>query len=174
MKKVFVACSSYETIPHEYYEEAKNVAKICAESEYDLVFGARTLGLMGEVYNEYLNHPNRNITAICMEPYKSDLELLPKEVETVLFNTNLEQIEYFLTCDKLVYLPGGYGTLAELMYLINAKANNLHSKDIIIVNSNHFYDRIIEHFNKLFEEHFTSSNNLYVEIKDVNDLKEVL
>ncbi len=173
-KKVFIGMSSYDSIPKMYFEEARRLASLCAEFGYDLVFGACTSGLMGEVYNEYLQHKDRDITAVCMRQYESDLELIPEVKNKIIFESTLEQIEYFMTCDKLIYLPGGYGTLTELIYLINAKVNKNHDKDIIIVNTNHFYDKIIEHFNKMFAEGFINDIKCFIEVRDIEDLKNYL
>lgn len=173
MSKVFIASSSYDNIPEIYFEEAKKVANICINKNYDLVFGCRNKGLMGIIYKQYLN-TERKITAICMKEYESDIEELQRVDEVKLFNTTIEQMDYFMNeTDILIYLPGGYGTLTELSYLINAKVMGIHNKEIIIVNSSNFYDKILEHFNKLFKEGFITKKP-YIEVSNIDELNNIL
>lgn len=172
-KKVFIGMSSSNSIPQIYFKEAASVVSICVDSKYDLVFGAYNEGLMGVVYKEYLRNPERKIYAICDKIYEKSLIDLHAD-ETIITNNAVEQIEYFMKCDKLIFLPGGYGTLTELLYLITAKVNKKHNKEIIIVNKNHFYDNVLKHFNKMYKEGFVKDIKCFIEIQSIEELKQYL
>lgn len=174
MSKVFIGTSSYDTVPFKYFDVTRKVANICATNGYDLVFGCCTKGLMGELYKEYLKYLDRKITAICMKEYEKDINKLGRVDEVKTFNSTMEQMNYFMDCDKLIYLPGGYGTLTELIYLVNAKVIGIHNKEIIIVNCYGFYDKILEHFDKLLEEKFITNKSIYKVINEVENLENIL
>ena len=174
MRKVFIGCSSFDSIDDVYKDYAYNIADICAKKEYGLVFGTRLSGMMGALYERYIDS-DLTITAVCDKDFIEDINYLDKKrVEVVVTSSIESQIKEFMKCDKIIYLPGGYGTLTELTYLINEKANNIHNKDIIIVNINNFYDKLLEHFDKCFKEKFTNDNSLYKVINSYEELDNYL
>ena len=66
--KLFISCSSQDTIKEEYKEQAKSLAEILSKDN-DLVFGAYNKGLMGLSY-DIAKKNNRKVIGICPEVYK--------------------------------------------------------------------------------------------------------
>ena len=62
--------------------------------------------------------------------------------------------------DAVVTLPGGSGTLEELMEIISLKRLGKFTKPIIIINTNGFYDSLITLLNKMVEENFMRPDHL--------------
>ena len=56
--------------------------------------------------------------------------------------------------DAIVALPGGCGTLEELLEAITWKQLGIISKPIVIVNMNGYYDAMIEMLQRAVEEKF--------------------
>ena len=48
--------------------------------------------------------------------------------------------------DAFIALPGGYGTLEEILEIITLKQLKYHNKPIVILNINHFYDNLLDQF----------------------------
>ena len=74
--------------------------------------------------------------------------------------------------DVLVYIPGGLGTLDELMSAIETKRGEEHNLPIIIVNQNGYFNDFLNMLEKVYAEEFSSDSakNLY---KVVNNSKEL-
>ena len=90
---------------------------------------------MGVCYNSFLNN-NRHITGICYEMYKDDLEGL--KIDDLYMVKTLDESTKTLEdkSDIILFLPGSFGTLSELMYIVESKRTNIHDKDIIIFSDN--------------------------------------
>jgi hypothetical protein len=64
--------------------------------------------------------------------------------------------------DALVALPGGFGTLEEILEMITLKQLQLHSKPVIFINTNHFYDPLAEFFDTLVNQKFAKSESKHL------------
>lgn len=56
--------------------------------------------------------------------------------------------------DGVIALPGGCGTLEELLEIITWKQLGLYLKPIVILNINHFYDPLLEMLQQAIDQHF--------------------
>lgn len=169
--KIFVGCSSsVADIPLEYKNKALELAKIISKDN-DLVFGAADKGLMGVFYNEFLKN-NRKIYAICYDIYLEFLKKL-KVDETYIVKTLGESNEKLIELsDVIVFLPGGYGTLCELIYTLETKRTKNHNKKIIIFNINDYYTSQIEMYKRAFNDKFvdTSFDELCYVVNSAEDV----
>ena len=106
---------------------------------------------MGICYNSFLTN-NRNITGVCYELYKDDLNDL--NINELHIAKTLEESNYLFgkLSDILLFLPGAYGTLSEFMCLLEEKRIRLHNKKIIIFNINGFYNELINMLEKIYNE----------------------
>ena len=135
--KIFIGCSSSNEISDEY----KVVTKYLVDNlstDNDLVFGCADRGLMGICYRSFLES-NRHITGICYEMYKDDLDGL--KIDDLYMVKTLDESTKTLEdkSDIILFLPGSFGTLSELMYIVEGKRTNIHNKDIIIFLFNLIY-----------------------------------
>lgn len=148
--KLFISASSQDTIKDIYKEKAESLAEKLSEDN-DLVFGSSNHGLMGVVYREFLKN-NRNITGICYTIYEYLLDELVLDkvikVDTLADSTNALISE----ADALIFMPGAYGTIEELIEAIELKRTNKHDKKIIIYNINNYFDDLLKTFDKAYEE----------------------
>ena len=78
--------------------------------------------------------------------------------------------------DAIIALAGGYGTLEELSEMIVQKQLGYNSKPIVILNTNGFYDKLIEFFNVIISERFGKGSNreLYYVANSAKDAVEYL
>lgn len=155
--RIFVGCSSSSDIPLEYIEDAKKCLSELFNNGYDLVFGACNNGIMGIAYNAALNNGGE-VTGICPEIYKDDFKNLNCRTE-LLTNSISERTDKIIEeSDVLLFLPGGIGTIYELMTAIESKRSHEFDKPILIYNSNNYFDELLDFFRKkVYGENFTSS-----------------
>lgn len=173
MKKIFIGCSSYETIDSKYLSLASEVGKLCISKNYSLVFGARNKGMMAALYNEYMGS-NIPFEAITTWEYKRDIiDLNPKCAKHISKNT-LEQVEYFQKSDILLFLPGGIGSLNEFISSITAKRNKEMNSKIILFNYENYYNELLNLFEKFIKEGFSIKEDLFIVVNTLEELEKEL
>jgi len=59
--------------------------------------------------------------------------------------------------DAFVALPGGFGTLEEILEVLTLKQLRTHQKPIVLLNAEGFYDHLLKLFEQLYEERFTKA-----------------
>ena len=153
--KIFVGCGSRDEIPNKYYESCQELLENIFITGYDLVFGACNKGLMGLAY-KVATENNRQVTGVYPVFYQNEaapLNCTKMPVKTVSERTDtiIEQ------SDVLLFLPGGIGTLYELLTAIESKRASEHQCPIIVYNCSGFYNDILMQLNKMKEEKFISS-----------------
>ena len=170
--KIFVGSSSHNDIPQKYLKN--NYLKKILKGN-DLVFGASKDGLMGQTYN-IAKENNKKVIASLPKFYNESLEGLDC-TETFITNTMPEStIKAINSCDIILFIPGGLGTLYEIFFSIQTKICHEHNKPIIIYNYLHFYDDIIKQLNKMLKENFIKQKDteLYHISNNINDVLSYL
>ena len=154
MQKICVYCASSTQINPIYFEEARQLGKILADENIELVYGGGSMGLMGEVANSVLNHGGKVIGVIpqfmCDENWNHDA--LSSLIITSSMHERKEKMA--MMADAVVALPGGCGTLEELLEVITWKQLGIFTKPIIVVNTNHYYDDLISMLKRAVNENF--------------------
>lgn len=148
--KIFIGCSASKDIDKSYYDLCKPLVEEVLK-ENDLVFGACHSGLMALTYDIAKSY-RQKVIAICPERYIDDLKEMDCDEEIITKKVNERTDALIENSDILLFLPGGIGTTYELLTAIEAKRCHDFDKPIIIYNPNHFYDHLIDFFEKLYEE----------------------
>ncbi len=160
IKNICVYCSSSSKINPLYAEAANKLGKLLAKEDKTLVYGAGSVGLMGKLADAVLSNGGKVIGVI--PQFMVDVEWHHKAItETVLTNTMHERKEEMAQlADAFVALPGGVGTLEELMEIITWKQLGIHAKPIVIINTNGYYDKLIELLEHAADELFMRLEHL--------------
>ncbi len=105
-----------------------------AEANVGLVYGGGSLGLMGEVARAVLDHGGR-VTGI-IPAFLSDKERMLRDVNELIVVEDMHQRKrlMFERSDAFVALPGGIGTLEELVEQLTWSQLGQHDKPIILAN----------------------------------------
>ena len=169
---VLILSSSREEIDPYYKSIARSISSFLAKSECDLVFGAASSSMMGICYEEFVKN-NRNVYSFTTKKYIDDLKKLDKSEHYIRETTFDLKKDMFFNSDFIVYLPGGVGTISELLTYIEEKRSNDSDKPIIVYDENNFYDKIIESLKELVNEGFVSEDifDMFKIIKNPNDFK---
>ena len=122
---LFVACSSSNDISNNYLELSKSYLDALLK-EHNLVFGAYNAGIMGIAYNITLNN-KKKITGVCPKCYKNDLLNLNCDNEIITEDILTRTKSLIDEADALIFLPGGVGTILELVAAIDKKKNTRDS-----------------------------------------------
>ena len=154
IRSVCVYCASSTKIPAPYFEVANELGRLLGEKRLNVVNGAGNIGLMRAVSDATLA-AGGTVTGVIphfmveQDWYHKGLTKLI-EVETM---HERKQLMANLS-DACIALPGGCGTLEELLEVITWKQLGLYVNPIVILNVNHYYDPLLQLFEQAIQEHF--------------------
>ena len=158
--KICVYCSSSSKINDKYFKATENLAKEFIKEKINVVYGGGGAGLMGHLADTIINNGGK-IKGISPR-FMKDIEWTHKRLTDLeLVDTMHERKSKFLEgIDGIVALPGGCGTLDELIEVITFKRLGLFTKPIIILNVAGFYDPFKEMLEKCVDEKFMDDKHL--------------
>lgn len=154
INSVCVYSASSTKIDACYFEAAEELGRLLAERHIRLVNGAGSLGLMRAVTDAVMCNGGEAtgvIPRFMVEQgwhYEDMTELI--EVETMHERKRLMAD----LSDGAIALPGGCGTLEELLEVITWKQLGLYLKPIVILNTNRYFDPLLDMLSKAVEERF--------------------
>ena len=145
MLRVFVALGKQMPKNKAMIEDTEGVAKLLAKYNCTLVQGGARMGLMGVVVDQFQKYSDE-VVMIVPEAHKSDLEgTISKESYIVEGESDRLKIT-INTCDMIIVLPGGTGTLAELAYYNETKKSGENKAKVVVVNTKGFYDKLFKFY----------------------------
>jgi uncharacterized protein (TIGR00730 family) len=154
MKRLCVYCGSGSGHDPRFKAAAQTLGRDMAEAGIGLVYGGGGNGLMGAVAGAVRDHGG-HVTGII----PSSLLKLENAFENVnkRFVTNgfhERKMRMFNLSDGFVALPGGVGTLEELVEQLTWAQLGHHDKPIFIVNIAGYWDLLLRTFERMREQHF--------------------
>jgi len=131
-------CGSSNTTDPAFLEAATQFGEVLARSGVRLVYGGGGVGLMGRAAKAV--HANGGDVLGVIPDFLRSREVVYDEVETVVVtNMHDRKQRMYQASDAFVIMPGGVGTLEEVIELISWRRLNLHAKPIVFVNLNDFW-----------------------------------
>lgn len=168
IKRVCVYCASSNQVDPVYFEAAEKLGTLLTDHGVTVVYGGGAVGLMGKLATTVLEKGG-HIVGI-MPNFMKEVEWQHKGLKELhLVGDMHERKKKFLEeTDALVALPGGCGTLEELLEAITLKRLGLYTKPIIILNINQFYDPLLSMLDKCIAEKFMAEihRNMWTVIFD--------
>lgn len=172
MKTIFIAGSVRKDIPKKYIQEGKKLAKYILKTDYKVCCCADEGGIIGNIYS-CLKHERERLFFAVPQVYMPATKNIKEKID-VITNTINERTDVLIKQANInLILPGGIGTLYELLSLIETKRAGEHNKEIIIVNTDGFFDSVLEMFEKLFKEKFAEVENKKT-YNIVNNIEEAI
>jgi len=157
IRSVCVYCGSSDAVDERFKTEAYSLGKIFAENGLRLVYGGGGVGLMGMAARGANENGGRVIGI--MPEFLRSRERLYDDVETIVVQTMHERkMRLFDEADAFVVLPGGVGTLEEVIELLSWRRLDLHKKPIIFLNSGGFWEDFFALVNHTIEKGFTPAS----------------
>jgi len=151
---VCVYSASSTKIPNAYVDAARRLGAELAKAKISCINGGSNRGLMHEISKEVIMHGGHTIGVI--PQFMIDEGWESKDLHELIVTNSMHErkAKMIELADAIVALPGGCGTLEELFEAITWKQLGLHSKPIIIVNIDGFYDPLITMLDKAIEQNF--------------------
>lgn len=138
-RNVCVYCGSGLGLNPAYKEAAQTLGAAMAHNDIGLVYGGGSLGLMGEVARATLENGGR-VTGIIPQ-FLVEKEAMLRDVDEVIVTENMHQRKQLMfdRSDAFVALPGGIGTLEELVEQLTWVQLGRHTKPVVVANIDGFW-----------------------------------
>jgi uncharacterized protein (TIGR00730 family) len=143
IKTVCVYCGSGPGTNPRFVEAAIALGKTFAENGVRLVYGGGSLGLMGAVAKSTLDHGG-SVTGIIPE-FLTARENAMAKVQEMIVTPDMHERKrlMFERSDAFVALPGGIGTLEELVEQLTWQQLGRHSKPVLLANIDGFWEPLL-------------------------------
>jgi uncharacterized protein (TIGR00730 family) len=152
IRSICVYCGSGPGTNPAFMEAARRLGRILAENRIGLVYGGGSAGLMGACAEAVLDHGGF-VTGIIPEFLTDREHMLMRAQERIITRDLHERKQLmFERADAFVALPGGVGTLEELVEQLTWAQLGRHRKPILIANIDRFWDplcALLDHMEKL-------------------------
>jgi uncharacterized protein (TIGR00730 family) len=154
LQNICVYCGSGSGRNPAYANAARAFGEILAKNRIGLVYGGGSLGLMGETARSALRHGG-HVTGI-IPGFLSEREHMLIEAQELIVVDDMHQRKQlmFAKSDAFVALPGGLGTLEEFVEQLTWSQLGRHSKPIVLVNMEGFWNPLLKLFDKMGAEAF--------------------
>jgi uncharacterized protein (TIGR00730 family) len=168
---ICVYSASSTVIDPVYFETAAQLGRTIALRGDHLLYGGGMLGLMGTIAAAVRGNGGKVIGVI---PKALDLPgIVDENCDELIVTVGMRERKAVMDArsDAFIALPGGFGTLEELLEIITLKQLKYHNKPIVILNVNRFYDPLLAQFESIIQQRFAKpeSQALYLVTDSVTD-----
>ena len=176
LNSICVFCGSRPGNDPIFMETARQVGTSIAKAGKRLVFGAGGLGLMGAVAQAALDAGGQ-VTGIVPDFLKRREIPVPAIQELLIVDTmHTRKRLMYDRSDAFVILPGGLGTLDELVEIVTWLQLELHNKPIYLVDVNGYWEDWFDLISKMVKHEFVdrASVDYFVRVSSAEELAKVL
>lgn len=173
---ICVFSSSSNAILYVYFKAAEKLGRLIAEGGHTLVNGGANVGLMEAVTLAANSNGAKTIGVI--PELMTKRSLASGNLHDVIVTKDMMERKAKMRklSDAFISLPGGFGTLEEILEVITLKQLSYHNKPIVFVNTNNFYNNLFEQFEHSYKEQFAKelSKKLYFVTESVDEAMDYL
>lgn len=154
LSSVCVFCASSTKIDPVYFEAAASLGRLLGERGLRVINGAGSIGLMRAVSDATLE-AGGTVTGVIPQFMVEQNWHHPYLTETIVVDSMHERKQRMADLsDAVIALPGGCGTMEELLEIITWKQLGLYTNPVVILNTNHFYDPLLTMFEQAIDQQF--------------------
>ena len=159
-KLLCVYCSSSDRIDPKYAVAAEELGRELVAHGWGLVYGGGKTGLMGAVARGTKAAGGRVVGVI--PEFMKARELAFDEADELVTVITMRERKLLMEtrADAFVTLPGGFGTLEEIMEILTLRQLDVVRKPCVFFNQDGFYDDLIRFFEKMLAGKFFKPSNM--------------
>jgi uncharacterized protein (TIGR00730 family) len=151
---ICVFCASASGLPQVHMDAARRLGLLIARRGHSLVYGGGNVGLMGEVARAVHAGGGTVFGAIPRALVERELAYGPADELVVTGTLRERKAEMDARADAFVALPGGFGTLEELVEVITLRQLELHERPIVVVDVAGYYRPFVALAREMVEQGF--------------------
>ena len=148
-----VFSSSSDAVDHAFFDVAAELGRTIAQRGDTLIYGGSTVGLMGAVARATFENGGKVIGVIPRYMAEHGIDFTDCELHLTR-DLRERKAKMEALGDAFVVLPGGFGTLEELLEILTLKQLQQHQKAIVILNARGFFNPLRELFEHVFRQRF--------------------
>jgi uncharacterized protein (TIGR00730 family) len=156
--RICVFCSSSNGVADVYFEAAEKLGMLIVKGNHSLIYGGANVGLMEKIAHTVRFNNGAIMGVIPQKIY--DRKLFSEHPDELLVTATMDERKAIMRdrSDAFIALPGGFGTLEEIIEVITLKQLDYHRKPIVFLNINGFFNDLFVQFEKSFSEHFAKED----------------
>jgi uncharacterized protein (TIGR00730 family) len=159
MRRICVYCGSNSGGSDIYADAAKELAKVLLQYDYELVYGGASKGTMGILADEMLRHGGKVHGVIPKLLVDKEIAHSGLTELHVVESMHERKSMMALLADGFVALPGGLGTLEELIEILTWGQLKFHDKPCGLINVGGYFDQLLAYLDHAEEEGFLRTEN---------------
>jgi uncharacterized protein (TIGR00730 family) len=159
-KLLCVYCASSDRLDPKYVAAATELGRELVARGWGLVYGGGKTGLMGAVARAAKASGGRVVGVI--PEFMKAKELAYDEADEIVTVVTMRERKLLMEtrADAFVALPGGFGTLEEIMEILTLRQLNVVKKPCVFLNQDGFYDPLFTLFETMLRDQFFKPSNL--------------
>jgi len=168
MKKIAVFCGASLGFNDIYANEARKLGVFLAQKSIEIVFGGGKFGMMGTIADAALENGGK-VTGVIPHFLKQE-EIEHTGIQQMITTKNMSERKILISkmVDAYWALPGGFGTLDEVMEALTLGQLQIEQKPIALLNTNGFFNLLIQQFDRMVQEGFLKQVNRNMVLVDDN------
>ena len=154
IQSVCTYCASSTKIAPCYFQAAEELGRLLAQEKIQIINGAGNIGLMAAISDAALQAGGK-VTGV-IPHFMIEQGWNHTGLTQTIAVENIHELKQTMAdlSDAVIALPGGCGTLEELLEIITWKQLGLYLNPIVILNTNHFFDPLLNMLDKAIAENF--------------------
>lgn len=172
LANVCVYCGSSNGADPAFVAAGAHFGRLLAEAGAGLVYGGASIGIMGAVARSVLAGGGTVVGVIPEFLTRAEVQLTDVTEMIVTDNMHTRKRVMFERSNAFVALPGGIGTLEELIEMLTWAQLGRHNHPIIIANLNGFWNPLVELLDHMIQQQFVRSSvrRFYGVVDNVEDI----
>lgn len=154
IRRVCVYCASSSAAHDDYYHAARRLGEELAAAGVTIVYGGGAKGSMGAIASGALARGGQVVGVL--PRFMQELEWGHQGLTQLMLVENMRERKHLMLTDSdaVIALPGGCGTLEELMEAITLKRLGIYLNPIVLLNTRGFFDPLLELLRHCIRERF--------------------
>jgi cytokinin riboside 5'-monophosphate phosphoribohydrolase len=175
-KVICIYSSSSETIDGSYKTVARELGRAIADQGWSMVFGGGLQGLMGASARGIHDRKGRVTGVIPEKMHRPNITYMDADELVITPSMNERKRIMDARADAFIALPGGIGTLEEIVETLTLKQLGYHDRPVLFFNAFGFYDRLFAFFDYMVEQHCYKPEHrkLYTVVQSTEDAIQVI
>jgi len=173
---ICVFCSSSNAISEVYFTEAQKLGKLIGENGHSLINGGANVGLMEAVTISASQSGAKTIGIIPERMIGRSLASDNSHEVIITDDMMSRKAKMRDMSDAFIALPGGFGTLEEILEVMTLRQLSYHTKPIVFINTNNFFEHLFKQFEVSYVQQFAKEvyRRLYFEAKTPEEALEYI
>ena len=175
-KSVCVYCGSSSQVNRRFFDEAEKLGKLLAQNNIELIYGAGGIGIMNAIADA-VQQNGGHVTGV-IPRFMVEAGWHNEHLDKTIVTADMHERKSTMAelSDAAVALPGGIGTLEEMLEILTWKQLGRTTKPIVIVNIDGYYDPLLAMLKQAVQEKFMRPvhENMWTVVTCADDVLEAI